>query len=150
VLLAAPAAWLVHAYLFHTPEGFGFRAMGLNPVAAQTCGFNTGRLSLKNFALAGALAGFAGALGLLARGRLDAEPAYPDYGYMAIAVALVAGLRPLWVLPSAIVFAGLEVGTRSMERNAGVSHYVVYLAEGVIILGILIRGVRALGGRTER
>jgi simple sugar transport system permease protein len=147
VLLALPAVLLLHLFFQHTRGGFFVRAMGLNAEAARSCGADTRRLSLKVFAASGALAGLAGALGVLTRGRLDMDPTYPDYGFMAIAVALVADLRPLWVLPSAALFAGLEVGTRAMERNAGVSHAVVYLVEGVIITAILIRGVQALRKR---
>lgn len=147
VLLAVPVVLLAHAFLFHTAQGFSLRAVGLNPAAAETCGVRVNALSLRVFALTGALSGLAGALALLARGRMDADPSFPDYGYMAIAVALMADLKPLWVLPSAILFAGLEVGTRSMERNAGVAHDIVYVIEGVIILAILVRGVQVLRAR---
>ena len=142
ILLVVPALAWAHVYLFHTPGGMALRATGLNPVAARACGMNVAAIELRTFAIAGALAGMAGAMGVLVRHRLDAAP-YPgiDYGFMAIAVALVADLKPLWVLPSALLFAGLEVGTGSMELNAGVSHEVVYLVEGVIILAVLIRHV---------
>ena len=141
VLVALPAIVALHFFLFHTPRGFALRAMGLNPTAALACGIPVVRLRLFSFALAGGLAGFAGALGILSRYRLELDPTYPDYGYLAIAVALVANLKPLQVLPSALLFAGLEVGARSMEGNAGVSHDVIYLVEGMIIVAILIRGV---------
>jgi simple sugar transport system permease protein len=139
ILLIFPAVLLCHLYLFHMRGGFAIRAIGANPVAAEVCGIKSRTTGLITFALAGALAGLGGAMGILARGRLDADPTYPDYGFMAIAVALVADLRPLRILPSAILFAGLEVGTRAMERNAGVSHEVVYLIEGLIILAVLVR-----------
>jgi ABC-type uncharacterized transport system permease subunit len=148
ILLIIPALLSAHVYLFHTPGGLALRATGLNPVAARSCGMNVAAIELRTFAIAGALAGLAGAMGVLVRHRLDAAP-YPgiDYGFMAIAVALVADLKPLWVLPSAFLFAGLEVGTGSMELNAGVSHEVVYLVEGVIILAVLIRHVAGYRAR---
>lgn len=149
IFFAVPIVLVFHGLLFHTPFGFALRASGLNPVAAKTNGIAVSRLQLQTFAIAGALAGFAGALSLLTRWRLDADPAYPDYGYMAIAVALVANLKPLQVLPSAILFAGLEVGAKSMQGSAGVSHWVVYLVEGVIILAILIRGVQVFRKKGE-
>jgi simple sugar transport system permease protein len=139
IFLILPAVLLCQLYLFHMRGGFSIRAIGLNPIAAETCGIRAVPVGLHTFALTGALAGLAGAMGILARGRLDSDPTYPDYGFMAIAVALVAELKPLWILPSAILFAGLEVGTRGMERNAGVSHEVVYLIEGLIILAVLVR-----------
>ena len=48
-----------------------------------------------------------------------------------------------------LLFAGLEVGTGSMERNAGVSHEVVYLVEGLIILAVLIRHVSSSRSRAS-
>ena len=148
VFFAIPAVILLQLYLFHTRGGFQLRALGYNPAASATCGIPVRRVLLKSFIIGGALAGFAGALGILARGRLDSDPTYPDYGYMAIAVALLADLKPLWVLPSAIFFAGLEVGTRSMERNAGVSHDLIYFIEGFIILAVLLRGFRGFSKTT--
>jgi simple sugar transport system permease protein len=147
VWLGIPIIILVHCVVFHTRFGFQLRAVGFNPKAALTCGINARRLTLSVFFISGALAGIAGAISLLARGRLDADPAYPEYGYMAIAVALMAELKPLYVLPSAVLFAGLEVGTRAMERNANISHDVVYAIEGLMLLAILIRGVQVLKGR---
>ena len=142
VLLTIPALLICHFYLFHTPGGMALRAVGLSPSAAKACGIPVAAVELRTFALAGALAGFAGAMGVLVRNRLDKTP-YPasDYGFMAIAVALVADLNPLWVLPTAMLFAGLEVGSASMERNAGVSREVVYLIEGLIILAVLVRHI---------
>jgi len=139
IFLVLPAVLLCHVYLFHMRGGFAVRAIGANPIAAEVCGIFAKRTGLLTFAIAGALAGLAGAMGILARGRLDADPTYPDYGFMAIAVALIADLKPLRILPSAILFAGLEVGTRGMERNAGVPHDVVYLIEGLIIVAVLVR-----------
>jgi len=144
VLLIVPALLLSQLYLFNMRGGMELRAVGLNPTGAKACGIPVNRVILRAFACSGGLAGFAGALGVLVRSRLDKTP-YPgnDYGFMAIAVALVADLRPLWVLPAAVLFAGLDVGTGSMERNAGVSREVVYLVEGLIILAVLIRRVVA-------
>jgi simple sugar transport system permease protein len=139
ILLLFPAVLLCHVYLFHTRGGFAIRAIGANPIAAEVCGIKSRKTGLITFGIAGAFAGLGGAIGILSYGQLTADPTYPDYGFMAIAVALVADLKPLRILPSAILFAGLEVGTRAMERNAGVSHEVVYLIEGMIILAVLVR-----------
>lgn len=141
LLLGVIATLAAHVFLVHTPAGFALRAVGSNAKAAQTCGMAVDRIQLASFAIAGALAGFAGALGVLGLWHLSNTPTYPDYGFMAIAVALVADLKPLRVLPVAVIFAGLDVGAKSMQGSAGVSYWVVHLIEGLIILAILIRGV---------
>jgi general nucleoside transport system permease protein len=139
VFFALPLAFVAHLWLFKTPSGIRLRATGLNPTTSRACGIAVYRVQLWTFAASGALAGFAGALALLARGRLDQEAAFPDFGYMAIAVALIARLRPLNVLPAAILFAGLDVGAKAMQATAGISYWVVYLVEGAIILAVLMR-----------
>lgn len=148
LLCALLAAGAAHVFLFHTPTGFALRAVGLNPVAALTSGMRIQRLQLSSFIISGGLAGFAGALGVLGLWHLSSVPTYPDYGFMAIAVALVANLQPLRVLPAAILFAGLEVGAKSMQGSAGVSYWVVHLIEGLIILAILMRGVQVFQKRS--
>ena len=75
------------------------------------------------------------------------EDLYIDYGYMAIAVALVARLHPLGILPSAFFFAILETGAKAMEHHTSVPSQIVYVVEGIIILAILLRGVRLPGTR---
>ena len=149
LLCALLAAGGAHVFLFHTPAGFALRAVGLNPVAALTAGMRIQRLQLASFAISGALAGLGGALGVLGLWHLSSTPTYPDYGFMAIAVALVANLQPLRVLPAAVLFAGLEVGAKSMQGSAGVSYWVVHLIEGLIILAILMRGVQVFQKRSD-
>ncbi|MBI3830033.1 MAG: ABC transporter permease [Planctomycetes bacterium] len=146
VFLTLPAALVLWAIVYHTRAGLSLRAAGLNPVAAQACGIPVERVRMRVFALSGALAGLGGALALMAAGRLT-KSLYPDYGYMAIAVALAANLHPLLVLPSALIFALLETGSKAMERSAGIPSEVVYLIEGLVILALLSRGLRLPGSR---
>jgi general nucleoside transport system permease protein len=150
VFLSLPVLIVVQLWLFKMPGGFFLRATGLNPPAARANGIPVVRVQLLAFAWSGALAGFAGALALLARGRLDQDPTYPDFGYMAIAVALVAGLRPLAVLPAAILFAALDAGAKAMQATAGVSYWIVYLVQGVVILAVLVRGVAVFRARSGK
>lgn len=145
VFLILPAALLVWLAVYHTRAGLSLRATGLNAKAARACGIPVRRVTALVFASAGALSGLAGSMGVAAFGYLTFEPLYPNYGYMAIAVALVAGLHPLGVVPAAFFFAVLEVGTQAMESSAGVPHEVVYAIQGAVILLLLARGVRLPG-----
>ena len=69
----------------------------------------------------------------------------PGYGYTAIAVALLARLHPLAVIPAAFLFGALETGSESMERLVGVPAVVSDAVQGVVILAAAIawrRGAR--------
>jgi simple sugar transport system permease protein len=84
--------------------------------------------------LSGALAGLAGALEVAGvTGRLF-ENLSPGYGFTAIAVALLARLHPLGVLPAAVFFAALASGSGAMQRVAGVPAVTVRVIEGLVIL----------------
>jgi len=58
----------------------------------------------------------------------------PGHGYTAIAVALLAKLHPLAVIPSALFFGALEAGAGAMQREAGVPATVTQVVQGIAIL----------------
>ena len=145
IFLVVPVVLALHALVFHMRAGLSLRATGLNPIAARACGIPVERVRLLVFGASGALAGWAGAMAVMADGRLTQNPPFPEYGFMALAVALVAGLYPLAVLPAAFGFAALEAGAKAMERSANVPSDVVYLVEGVVILALLSRNLRLPG-----
>jgi general nucleoside transport system permease protein len=146
VLLAGGAAWL----LFASALGFRLRAVGgLSPVA-RFVWFSSARLGIAALALAGACAGLAGAFEVMGvTGRLY-EGLSPGYGYTAIAVALLARLNPLAVVPAALFFGALEAGSAAMQREAGIPSVVTQLVQGAVILfsvGFAAPGVLRAGGR---
>ena len=104
------------------------------------------------FALSGALAGLAGAIEVAGvTGRLY-ERISPGYGYTAIAIALLGGLRSGGVIAAALFFAALSAGASAMERSAGVSSVLVLAVQGATLLAIAVLDVAALrrfvtGGR---
>jgi simple sugar transport system permease protein len=99
-------------------------------------------------ALSGALAGFAGAVEVSGVTGQLYEGLSAGSGYTAIAVALLARLHPLGVIPAALFFGALEAGAASMQRAAGVPAVATQIVQGVVILlaaGLSIRrraGVR--------
>jgi len=142
-VLAIGSAWL----LFRTAIGFRMRAVGLSPVAARFAGIEPDRQLVLTLAGAGALAGVAGGVEVAGvTGRLF-ETLSPGYGYTAIAVALLARLHPLAVVPSALFFGILEAGGGAMQRGAGVPAVATDVVKGIVIL--LSIGL-ALGQRSTR
>jgi simple sugar transport system permease protein len=128
--LAVASAFL----LFRTAIGFRMRAVGFSPLAARFAGMQPGRQLVLTLTGAGALAGLAGAFEVMGvTGRLY-ETLSPGYGYTAIAVALLARLHPLAVLPAALFFGVLEAGGGAMQREAGVPAVATDVVKGVVIL----------------
>lgn len=132
LMLAAVA--VVYWLLYRTTVGFEFRASGLNPDAARYAGMRSGLIIVIVMALAGALAGLAGAnqvLGVLGR----ASPGFSaGIGFDAIAVALLGRSHPVGVLFAGLLFGALQAGGRQMQVNAGVSLDLIGVIQALIII----------------
>jgi simple sugar transport system permease protein len=130
-LLLPVALWLL---LFRTAAGLRLRAIGISPDAARYAGISPERETIRVLLLSGGLAGLAGAVEVAGvTGRLF-ENLSPGYGFTAIAVALLARLHPLAVLPAAAFFAALASGSGAMQRQADVPSVVVQVIEALVIL----------------
>ncbi len=125
---------LVYWLLFRTTLGFEFRASGLNPSAARYAGMRSGLIIVVVMAIAGALAGLAGAnqvLGVLGR----ATPGFSGgAGFNAIAVALLGRSHPVGVLLAGILFGALDAGGRQMQVMAGVRIDLISIIQSLIIV----------------
>jgi general nucleoside transport system permease protein len=134
VLLAVGLWW----WLRETASGFRLRAVGFNPFAAASAGrISVSRTTLGAFLLSGALAGLAGSVELTGVTYALYENFSPNYGYTAIAVALLARLNPLAVLATALLFGALEAGAGAMQRDAAVPSVVVSVVEAALILMVV-------------
>jgi simple sugar transport system permease protein len=92
-------------------------------------------------ALSGAIAGLGGATivsGVLHRFNTGLSP---GYGFIAIAVALVGNLDPLWIVVAAFAFGVLQSGGVAMQAEAGVPRDVVSLVTGLVIIALAGRRV---------
>lgn len=134
LVLVAGAAWA----LPRTATGFRLRAVGANPDAARVTGrISVSRVTTQAFLISGALAGLAGAIEVTAVTYALYDNLSPGYGFTAIAVAILADLRPAAVLPSALLFAGLETGAVAMQRDAGVPAAWASVVEASLILVVV-------------
>jgi ABC-type uncharacterized transport system permease subunit len=134
IAIAALLAVATEGLLFRTAVGFRMRAVGLAPRAARFAGISPERTALFTLGLGGALAGLAGAFEVAGVTGQLYEGISPGHGYTAIAVALLAKLHPLAVIPSALFFGALEAGAGAMQREAGVPASVTQIVQGIAIL----------------
>lgn len=139
-VLLAPCA---HVLLARGVAGFRMRAVGASPEVSRYSGIPPERYGALALVLAGGLAGLAGAFELTGVTFRLYERFSPGYGFTAIAVALLARLEPLAVVPAAAFFGALEAGAGSMQRVAGVPSVVTQVVQGTVILlsvGLALRG----------
>lgn len=132
IMLLAVA--LVYWLLFRSKLGFAFRISGENPGAARYAGIHAGLTVVLAMAIAGALAGLAGATqisGVLGR----ATPGFTaGIGFDAIAVALLGRSHPVGILLAGLLFGALEAGGRQMQVDAGVSIDLIGIIQALIII----------------
>lgn len=134
IVIAIGAAIVLWYVLFNTRFGYNVRAVGLSKGASSFGGIKWGATIAIAMALAGALAGLAGAgesLGLHGRHWATA----PGYGFTAIAVGLVGRNHPIGVIFAGLLFGVLNAGGPSMQ-SANVSREIVQLIQGFIILAV--------------
>jgi ABC-type uncharacterized transport system permease subunit len=131
----AVITWWVMRY---TAAGFRVRASGLNPPAARSAGLiDVPRATMAAFVISGAIAGLAGAIEVSGVTFALYENISPGYGYTAIAVALLAGLDPLGVIGTGILFGALETVAGTLQRNAGIPATTASVIEAAIILAVI-------------
>jgi len=157
LILALAAAFVVSWLLFRSTKGFEFRAVGLNPSAARYAGMSIGRTVVLTMMISGGLAGLAGASEILGtNGRLT--PGFsPNWGFDAIALALLGGSRPAGVVGAALVFGALRAGATPMQAATGIPIDLVVVIQALVIMFIaapaLVRGIyrikAARGGGPE-
>ena len=134
-LAAAVATWW---FLARTAAGFRVRAVGASPDAARVSGrVNVARVSAFALITSGAIAGLAGGVEVTGVTYVLYENLSPGYGFSAIAVAILARLHPLAVIPSALLFATLETGALGLQRDAGVPSTLALVLEAVAILAAI-------------
>jgi general nucleoside transport system permease protein len=141
---ALATAMLLWYGFARTLWGFQLRAAGLSPRAATVSGrVDVPRLTAFALLGSGAIAGLAGGIEVGGVSYALYQNLSPGYGFTAIAVALLARLRPLWIVASGILFGALEAGAGGMQREAGVPAVAVYVVEAVIIVVVLLADVAA-------
>ena len=137
-LVLAVAMWW---FLRVTRIGFQVRAVGASRVAAEIAGrIDSGRVTLGAFVASGALAGLAGAVQVAGVTYALYEGLSPGWGYTAIAVALLAGLHPLGVVVTGLLFGALDAGAAAMQRDAGVPAVWATGIQALVILAVLALG----------
>lgn len=134
IALAAVAAvwWL----LYRSTLGFQLRAMGANPDAARYAGMKPAQLTIIAMTLAGALAGLAGAGETLGVQGRATQSIAGNYGFDAIAVALLGRSTPVGTLVSALLFGALQTGGQKMQADASVPIDLIVVLRALIVMFI--------------
>lgn len=155
IVIALIAAAIIYYIIYKTTLGFELRAVGHNRDAAEYGGIHVNKSVIISMAIAGGLAGLAGATQVLGVShKVTILAAAEGYGFDGIAVALIGANSPIGVILSALLFGGLKYGGSKLQ-SIGAPPEVVSIVIGSIIyfiaasslFKILSEKFRGKGGR---
>jgi simple sugar transport system permease protein len=139
-LLVAVGAYFL---LWRTAFGFRLRSVGHSREAARYAGISVRKNIMGALALSGAMSGIAGAILVFGSEshRMVTDGSSTGFtgsaGFNGIVVALLAGLHPLWAIPSALLFGGMLVGANALQRAVQVPSALIIALNGLIVVFVV-------------
>jgi ABC-type uncharacterized transport system permease subunit len=133
-VIACLAAYVL---MEHTTFGFAARVVGGNVRAAQVAGLPITRLMLVVCGLAGAAAGLAGAVEVVAVEGSANATLYAGLGFAGVLVAFVARQHALAIVVVAVVMGGIEASGGVIQRRHDLPDAAVDVFKGFLFLMIL-------------
>lgn len=137
ILIALLAVLIIYIILKQTPLGYKVRAVGENPVASKYSGMNIVWIQVLAMLISGGLAGLAGTSEVLGAQYRLRDMFLPNYGYDALAVAMLGQLHPIGVLISGLFFGALRAGSGTMQRTVGLPSSLVFVVQGVVVFMVV-------------
>ncbi len=128
-ILAVAAVWYL---LSRTRFGYEIRLIGDNPNAAKYAGVNIGMMTVLVFMVSGGLAGLGGMSEVAGVVHRLQDRISPGYGFTAIIVAWLAKLNPWAVIPVAIIFGGLLIGSREIQPSG-----IARMLQGILLFTLI-------------
>ncbi|SMB92089.1 nucleoside ABC transporter membrane protein [Thermanaeromonas toyohensis ToBE] len=138
VIIAFLSCFIVYFILWRSPLGYQMRAVGYNREAARHSGINVEKNMVLAFTLSGAFAGLAGMVEIAGLHHRLLGGFSSEYGFDAMAVALLGKLHPAGVAIAALFFGALRVGANMMQRSVQVPASLVFVIQGLVILFVLM------------
>ena len=147
LIMAAVVSW----FIFKTTKGFELRAAGFNLHAARYAGMSAGGSIMLAMALSGGLAGLGGSFEVLGTAGQMTTDLSAGFGFNAIALALLAGNRPLGIVLAALLFGALRTGGGLMQVKTGIPLDLIVFIQALVIMFVaaplLVRSIFRMNAR---
>jgi simple sugar transport system permease protein len=140
-VVALATAGIISWLLFKTTKGFELRAAGFNPTAARYAGMSAGGSMMLAMSLSGALAGMGGGFVVIGTVGQLSNDLHSNIGFNAIALALLAGLRPSGVVLAALLFGALTTGGKEMGIQTGIPFDLLFFIIALVIMFVAAPGL---------
>ena len=147
LIMAAIVSW----FIFKTTKGFELRAAGFNLHAARYAGMSAGGSIMLAMTLSGGLAGLGGSFEVLGTAGQMTNDLSAGFGFNAIALALLAGNRPLGIVVAALLFGALRTGGGLMQVKTGIPLDLLVFIQALVIMfvaaPVLLRSIYRMNPR---
>lgn len=139
IVIALLVALAVYIVLWHTTIGFEWRATGMNPFAAYFAGMRVKTSIILSMAVAGGIAGLAGALIIAGNDepRLTLDFAQ-TYGFDGIPVAFIGQTHPVGVVLVGLFFGAMSYGADTAETFVGVPKSISEVILALTMLFVVV------------
>jgi len=138
VAIAIISVFVVYFLLWRSPIGYQMRAVGFSQTAAKNSGIHVQKNLILAMSLSGVFAGLAGMVEISALHHRLMNGFSSEYGFDAMAVALLGKLHPAGVVIASLFFGALRVGANMMQRTVQVPASLVFVIQGLVILFVLM------------
>jgi simple sugar transport system permease protein len=133
IVIAIATAGAIWWILRKSTIGFETRTVGLNPRAAKYAGMKVGRTVVQTMAIAGLLAGMAGAVETLGLNHKFAPEFTGGVGFEGITVALLGKTHPVGVVFSSLLIGGMNAGATKMQFDSGVPAEIIQVVQALVL-----------------
>jgi general nucleoside transport system permease protein len=126
----------------NTYFGLRLKAVGSNLRSSYVLGIPATQHLLGAFAICGVCAGLAGSLQALAVLHRLIPGISSNLGYLGLLVTMLVNYNPVWVLPVALFFGALNIGSLRLPIDLKIESALAGVIQGVLVLAMLFgRGV---------
>jgi simple sugar transport system permease protein len=148
--LAFLLTWLVYIFLYKTPLGTHLRAVGENPVAAETVGINVKRTQMIAIGLSGFLASLGGLSLSMAYLNIFQNAMTAGRGFIALAAVFLGGRTPLGTTIAAIIFGFADALANQLGSLAIPPQWVQMIPYAATVIALIAYSFRQQAKRRER
>lgn len=135
--IAIILAILMWIFIWKTTWGFELRAVGSNPEAAKRAGISEKKILMVTLAISGMLAGCVALSEVLGSAGQYRVGFSPDYGFIGIAVALLANNNPVGIIFAAFLMGALHKGAADLDlETTTITRDFSRIIQALIILGV--------------
>lgn len=143
VIVALLVLVAVYLALRGTVWGLHLKAVGKSLRGAFLLGIPTERTLMSAYALCGACAGIAGSFLVVGVHHRLIPSISSGYGFLSILIVLLSGFHALWVIPIAIFFAAVSIGSTALQLDLQLDSSLGGVLQALIVLSfLLVQGLR--------